>query len=49
MRSLDGSVEIFAETEEKILNELLKVIDIKGGPEDLLRRMPNLGSRCFLS
>ena len=32
----DGSVEIFAEAEEKVLDEFLKAIDIKGRPEDLL-------------
>jgi len=32
----DGSVEVFAEAEEKVLDEFLKSIDIKGRPEDLL-------------
>ena len=32
----DGSVEVFAEAEEKVLDEFLKAIDIKGRPEDLL-------------
>ena len=32
----DGSVEIFAEAEEKVLDEFLKAIDIKGRPEDML-------------
>ena len=32
----DGSVEIFAEAEEKVLDQFLKAIEIKGRPEDLL-------------
>jgi len=32
----DGSVEVFAEAEEKVLDEFLKAIDVKGRPEDLL-------------
>ena len=32
----DGSVEVFAEAEEKVLDEFLKAINIKGRPEDLL-------------
>ena len=30
----DGSVEVFAEAEEKVLDEFLTAIDIKGKPED---------------
>jgi len=32
----DGSVEIFAEAEENILDGFLKAIDVKGRPDDLL-------------
>jgi len=32
----DGSVEVFAEAEEDVLEKFLKAIDVKGRPEDIL-------------
>jgi len=32
----DGSVEVFVEAEEKVVDEFVKAIDIKGRPEDML-------------